>query len=70
MASGWILQYTGFDSKLPVQSEHAIFMIRILLSSIPVIGLVLALIAILRFPLNEARMLDIRMQLEARRGKV
>jgi GPH family glycoside/pentoside/hexuronide:cation symporter len=70
LASGWILQFTGFDSKLPVQTDHAIFMIRILLTVIPVIGLVLALIAILRFPLTEAKMLDIRTQLEARRGKV
>jgi glycoside/pentoside/hexuronide:cation symporter, GPH family len=69
-ASGWILQFTGFDSKVPVQSEQAIFMIRILLSSIPVVGLVLALIAILRFPLTEARMGEIRSQLEARRGRV
>jgi GPH family glycoside/pentoside/hexuronide:cation symporter len=69
-ASGWILQFTGFDSKLPVQSEHAIFMIRILLSGIPVIGLVVALIAILRFPLTESRMREIRASLEARRGQV
>ena len=69
-ASGWILQFTGFDSKLPAQSEHAIFMIRILLSTIPVIGLVLALVAILRFQLTEARMHEIRALLEARRGAV
>ncbi|MED5619139.1 MFS transporter [Ideonella sp. BN130291] len=69
-ASGWILQFTGFDSKLPVQTDHAIFMIRILLSSIPVVGLVVALIAILRYPLTEARMSEIRTALEARRGKV
>jgi GPH family glycoside/pentoside/hexuronide:cation symporter len=69
-ASGWILQFTGFDSKLPMQSEHAIFMIRILLSSIPVIGLVLALVAVLRFQLTEARMHEIRALLEARRGTV
>lgn len=69
-ASGWILQFTGFDSKLPVQSEQAIFMIRILLSGIPVIGLVLALVAILRYPLTEARMHEIRTALEARRGQV
>jgi GPH family glycoside/pentoside/hexuronide:cation symporter len=69
-ASGWILQLTGFDSKLPVQTEHAIFMIRILLSSIPVIGLVLALVAILRFQLTETRMHEIRVALEARRGVV
>jgi GPH family glycoside/pentoside/hexuronide:cation symporter len=69
-ASGWILQFTGFDAKQAVQDPQAIFWIRILLSGIPVIGLVLALIAILRFPLTEARMLEIRGQLEATRGQV
>ncbi|WP_162254516.1 MFS transporter [Pelomonas sp. Root1444] len=70
-ASGWILQFTGFDAtKEGAQAPEAIFWIRILLSGIPVIGLVLALIAILRFPLTEARMLEIRNKLEATRGKV
>ena len=69
-SSGWILQFTGFDSKLPVQSEHAIFMIRILLSGIPVLGLFIALVVVLRFPLTERRMHDIRARLEARRGAV
>ena len=69
-SSGWILQFTGFDSKLPAQSEHAIFMIRILLSSIPVLGLFIALLVVLRFPLTEQRMHDIRARLEARRGSV
>ncbi len=69
-ASGWILQFTGFDAKQAVQDEHAIFMIRILLSGIPVIGLVLALVAVLRFELTEARMAEIRAQLESTRGKV
>jgi len=70
-ASGWILQFTGFDAaKEGAQAPEAIFWIRILLSGIPVIGLVLALIAILRFPLTESRMNEIRKQLEATRGKV
>jgi len=69
-ASGGILQFTGFDSKQTVQTPEAIFWIRILLSGIPVIGLVLALIAILRFPLTEARMGEIRRELEATRGQV
>jgi GPH family glycoside/pentoside/hexuronide:cation symporter len=69
-ASGWILQFTGFDAKQSVQSEHAIFMIRILLSGLPIIGLVIALVAILRFPLTEERMREIRTALETRRGQV
>jgi glycoside/pentoside/hexuronide:cation symporter, GPH family len=70
-ASGWILQFTGFDAKLEAaQSPHAIFMIRILLSTIPVVGLVLALLSLLRFELTEARMAEIRGKLEATRGKV
>jgi GPH family glycoside/pentoside/hexuronide:cation symporter len=69
-ASGWILQYTGFDAKQAVQDPHAIFMIRILLSSIPVIGLALALVSLLRFELTEERMAEIRTQLEAARGRV
>jgi len=69
-SSGWILQFTGFDSRLPAQSEHAIFMIRILLTSIPVLGLSIALLVVLRFPLDEQRMHDIRRRLEARRGTV
>jgi len=69
-ASGWILQFTGFDARQAVQTPESLFWIRILLSGIPVIGLVLALIAILRFPLTEARMLEIRGKLEATRGTV
>jgi len=69
-ASGWILQFTGFDSKLPVQSDHAIFMIRILLSGIPVLGLLLALISVSRFELTERGMAEIRSRLEAQRGAV
>ena len=69
-ASGWILQFTGFDSHLDLQSPDVIFMIRILLSGIPVIGLAIALVAMLRFPLTEERMHEIRAALEARRGQV
>ena len=69
-ASGWILEFTGFSSKVSVQPEHTLLMMRLLLSGIPIIGLVLALIAILRLELTETRMQEIRTALEARRGKV
>jgi GPH family glycoside/pentoside/hexuronide:cation symporter len=70
-ASGVILSLTGFDAKLGSgQTEHALFMIRFLLAVIPVLGLVVAAIAISRFTLTQEKMADIRRQLEARRGTV
>lgn len=70
-ASGEILERTGFDSTLGGnQTEHAIFMIRILLASIPVVGLVVALAFLIRFPLTQQKMAEIRQKLEARRGTV
>jgi GPH family glycoside/pentoside/hexuronide:cation symporter len=75
MASGagvsfFILDWVGFDSSVAQQSEHTIFMIRLLLAVIPIVGLVLAMVALARFPLSHEVMNDIRRQLEARRGKV
>ena len=70
-ASGEILDATGFDQALGGnQSDAAIFSIRFFLAAIPVTGLVIALIALTRFPLTPRAMADIREKLEARRGKV
>ena len=71
LASGELLSRTGFDAKLgAAQSPQALFLIRFLLAFIPVIGLVMAAFALSRFPLTEAKMADIRRQLEAKRGTV
>ena len=70
MTSGWILMYTGFDAELPAQDEQAIFLIRIFLSGIPIIGLLIALYVVSRYFLTEQRMYEIRAELEARRGTV
>jgi GPH family glycoside/pentoside/hexuronide:cation symporter len=45
-------------------------MIRFLFAAIPIIGLILALLALLRYPLTQEKMAVIRAQLEAKRGKV
>jgi GPH family glycoside/pentoside/hexuronide:cation symporter len=68
--SFFILEWVGFDSNLAVQTDNTIFTIRLLLAAIPIVGLVLSMIALARFPLSQERMADIRTQLEARRGKV
>ncbi|HEY4080358.1 MAG TPA: MFS transporter [Burkholderiaceae bacterium] len=69
-ASGWILQFTGFDSKLQVQGEQSIFLIRVLLSGVPICGLLIAMIIVSRYFLTEQRVHEIRVALEARRGAV
>lgn len=69
-ASGWILQFTGFDAKLPVQSDNTILVIRALLSGIPVTGLLIGLFFMLRLRLDERRVHEIRIELERRRGTV
>jgi GPH family glycoside/pentoside/hexuronide:cation symporter len=70
-ASFGLLGWVGFNSKLEgMQSEHTLFMIRFLFAAIPIAGLILALLALLRYPLTQEKMSEIRTQLEARRGKV
>lgn len=69
-ASGWVLAFTGFNAKLPVQGEDAILLIRVFLSGIPIVGLLVALFIVKRYFLTEQRMHEIRAELEARRGKV
>jgi GPH family glycoside/pentoside/hexuronide:cation symporter len=69
-ASGWILQSTGFNSQVPVQSESVILIMRVLMSGVPIVGLVLALIFVSRLPLSEKQMGEIRDELERRRGTV
>jgi len=65
-----LLPLTGFDAKLTAQTHHTVFAIRLLLMAVPVIGLLFAAAFITRYPLTHERMLEIREQLEARRGKV
>ena len=70
-ASGEILDRTGFVATLGGnQTDHAIFMIRFLLAAIPIVGLLISLFLLTRFPLTPQKMAEIRTQLEARRGKV
>lgn len=70
-SSGLLIAATGFDAKLAgAQSAQTIFWLRFLLPAMPVVGLLLALFFVSRFPLTQARMEEIRALLEARRGKI
>lgn len=68
--SGQVLALTGFSADRAVQTPETIMWIRILLAGIPITGVCLAAIFLWRYPLTQARMAQIRTELEARRGKV
>ena len=68
--SGLILTWAGFTWKLKVQLPETIFWIRSSLAFLPVAGLVIAIIFVLRVPLTRQKSEEIRRSLEMRRGTV
>jgi GPH family glycoside/pentoside/hexuronide:cation symporter len=69
--SMFILDWIGFSYDAGGnQGEVTIFLLRFLLAGVPMIGAVIGLIALAKFPLTQERTLEIRAELEARRGKV
>ncbi|MDD5495885.1 MAG: MFS transporter [Candidatus Omnitrophica bacterium] len=68
--SGLILTWVGFTWKLKVQAPATIFGIRSSLAFVPVVGLIIAIIFVLRVPLTKQKVVEIRKALEERRGTV
>jgi glycoside/pentoside/hexuronide:cation symporter, GPH family len=68
--SGFILQMTGFDAKLPSQSESVITSMRNYFIYLPVVLWAISLVFAFRYTLNRKQMVAIRAELEARRGVV
>ena len=68
--SGLILSWAGFTWKLKVQSPHTIFWIRFSLAALPIAGLIVAIIFVLRMRLTKEVVRENRRKLEDRRGKV
>jgi glycoside/pentoside/hexuronide:cation symporter, GPH family len=68
--SGYVLALTGFDAAKAIQSAESIFNMRFYLMAFPIVGLVLAFVLMMRFPLTAKVMGETRTLLEARRGKV
>jgi len=64
---GVILNASGFRAELgAAQSEHALLIMRICFSAIPVCGLLLGLLCISRYPITAERAAEVRMKLDAR----
>jgi GPH family glycoside/pentoside/hexuronide:cation symporter len=68
----YLLPFVGFDSNLPggVQTASTILGIKACLVVIPLVGVTIALLLVMRFPITREIAADIRNKLEARRGKV
>jgi GPH family glycoside/pentoside/hexuronide:cation symporter len=65
--SGWLLAWFGYDQTAAVQSGSAIFGVRLMLSWLPAISCVLAVVGMMFYPLSEKRVKEIADELEARR---
>ena len=66
---GYLLNATGFDVALAGrQTERTIFLLRLFDVGVPVVTSAIAIWAVAKFPITEARANEIRAQLEERRG--
>jgi GPH family glycoside/pentoside/hexuronide:cation symporter len=71
LISGPLLELTGFDAALEgAQPESVLRNMRIGYIVIPVVALVMAMLLLKFFPITREKAAEIRMQLEARRGKI
>ncbi len=71
LLSGPLLEWTGFNAELGAAQPAAVLTnMRIGYVALPVCALILALILLKLFPINLAKAMEIRTQLEARRGQV
>jgi GPH family glycoside/pentoside/hexuronide:cation symporter len=68
--SGYLLNGTGFDVDLAgAQADRTIILMRLCDAGIPMISSAIAIWAIVKFPITEARALEVRQELERRRGR-
>jgi GPH family glycoside/pentoside/hexuronide:cation symporter len=69
--AGMVLKFIGLDASLTgPQAPHTLFWLRVMLVSIPVVGISMGMLVLWRFTLTQEKMRGIRLELEARRGKV
>lgn len=66
LVSGFILEWTGFDASLGgAQPEGTLTAIRLLYTVVPAVGILFAMLMIIRFPISRQRADEIRSKLNA-----
>ena len=68
--SGLILGWAGFNANVMVQTHETIYWIRIMLATVPILGLFMVIYLISKLSLTRQRCEEIRKELETRRGNV
>jgi len=66
--TGWLLAAFGYNQDASMQTESAITGVKLMMSWLPAISCVLAVISMLFYPLSEKRVKEITEELEMRRG--
>jgi glycoside/pentoside/hexuronide:cation symporter, GPH family len=70
LVSGLILGWAGFNSATAAQTPKTIFWIRAMLAGIPIAGLLAVILLVSRLILTKQKCMEIRVELEKRRGTV
>jgi glycoside/pentoside/hexuronide:cation symporter, GPH family len=70
LVSGLILGWAGFNSATAIQTPRTIFWIRAMLAGLPILGLILVILFVSRLILTKQKCVEIRAELEKRRGTV
>jgi GPH family glycoside/pentoside/hexuronide:cation symporter len=65
--SGWLLAWFGYDQMAATQSDSAILGVRLMMSWLPAISCVLAVLGMMFYPLSEKRVKEIADELEKQR---
>jgi GPH family glycoside/pentoside/hexuronide:cation symporter len=68
VASGYLQRYTGFIEGSPTQSESTLFWLRAWEISLPAALCLISVWLMIKYPLTEARVYEIKQLLEARRS--
>ena len=70
LLAGYIISSVGGNAALQAGAPETILRIRIMLAAVPIVGMILVIVFISQVPLTKKICEDIRLKLEARRGKV
>ncbi|KAA6326063.1 glycoside/pentoside/hexuronide:cation symporter GPH family, partial [termite gut metagenome] len=65
--TGWLLAWFGYNQDAATQTEHAILGVKLMMSWLPTISCILAIVGMMFYPLSEKRVKEVTAELEARR---